>query len=152
MTTRDATIPGARPEDGGSRLLRAIVETLLSDAPVAPAPALRRVATDEAAAFVAAQLRALAPGLRWRLAAGLAGFRIYVRLVAGRAFERLPEDARRRLVDRWSYGAATAPRQLFRLLRSLTLLAYFESEAVRAVLARDTSIPAIPVSPPSGPR
>ena len=61
-------------------------------------------------------------------------------------------DARRRLVDRWSYGAATAPRQLFRLLRSLTLLAYFESEAVRAVLARDTSIPAIPVSPPSGPR
>ena len=88
-------------------------------------------ATEAAAAFVLQQFRLLDPLLRIKLAMGLAAFRAHVRVTTLQAFERLPVGERKRMVDRWSYGRALLPRQLFRLVRSLALLAYFDQPAVQ---------------------
>lgn len=152
ITQRDNT-PGSGPPDAATAppaFLRAIVDTIVAEVPVVLTPEHRRIVSDEATAFVAAQLGELAPGLRWRLAIGLLGFRAYGRLARGRAFERLPEAERLRLVGHWSHARVAAPRQLFRLLRSLALLSVFERGEIRAALTRPPG--AQPAAAPAGDR
>jgi hypothetical protein len=67
----------------------------------------------------------------------------------GKPFGALSLDERRRLADGWSYGSLYLPRQLFRMLRSLTLLAFFEHPLVVRALAGSSSTGAVQrVSPP----
>ena len=101
--------------------------------PVAAAPLSeedRRDAIAAAARFGFEQIRAMTAGLRLRAWAGLAGFRLHAWVRHARPFTSLEAEQQRRLVDIWSYGRLTLPRQLFRMLRSVILLAYFEHPAI----------------------
>jgi hypothetical protein len=51
-----------------------------------------------------------------------------------RSFCGLPLDTRRRVVAGWAYGPVPLTRQLFRSLRSIALLAYFEHPTVAVKL------------------
>ena len=117
-------------ESAGLDRYRCIIEAIL--------PGRGSLTSDEheaavrgATSFVLQQVGELEPMLRLKLILGLAGFRAYVCARMLHPFDRLPIDKRHRLVDRWSYGLALRPRQLFRLIRSLALLAYYEHPAVR---------------------
>jgi len=86
----------------------------------------------EVTEFVRSQTLALPPRLVRLLRAGLWGFRVATVLAHARPFGRLPLAVRRRWVAAWAYGSLTPARQLFRAPRSLALLAYYESDPVRA--------------------
>jgi uncharacterized protein (TIRG00374 family) len=106
---------------GPTAFERAVAEAVLD----MPDPDRRAAAY--AAAFLAEQLAALPLRLRVLAAAGIAAFRVYVRLRTLRGFCDLPLEARRRAVNAWAFGPVGLARQLFRPIRSLVLLAYWES-------------------------
>jgi hypothetical protein len=56
----------------------------------------------------------------------MATFRFYVRLRTLRSFCGLDVDRRRALVNAWAFGRIPVLRQLFRPVRSLALLAYYD--------------------------
>ena len=62
---------------------------------------------------------------------GLLGFKSYVLLTTGSFLCSLPEDKRRRLVESWAFGKIPVTRKFMKLIRSLTLLAYYEHPAIR---------------------
>ena len=122
-----------------SRHLRAIVDTIAPGDGNGLSEADRRRVVDESAVFVAGQVAAMSKELRFKAWAGIAGFRAYALLRRGKPFDTLPLDARQRLAERWSYGSLYLPRQLFRMLRSLTLLAWFEHPLVVRTLVGSPS-------------
>lgn len=133
MTTRDGG-RAARDAAPPSRHLRAIVDAIAPAAAPGLSDAERREVLDATTAYVAGQVAAMSRDLRAKAWAGIAGFRTYALLRRGRPFARLPLDQRQRLVEAWSYGDLYLPRQLFRMLRSLTLLAWFEHPLVVGAL------------------
>lgn len=93
-----------------------------------------RPIVDDVAGFVAGQLRELPVRLRALFHTGLAGFRFATRLRYVRGFCELPPATRRAWFERWAYGPVPLARQLFRPVRSIALLAYYERAEVRAAL------------------
>lgn len=79
-------------------------------------------------------------------AAGMAGFRFYVRLRYLRSFCALDLERRRRAVDAWAFGRLALLRQLFRPVRSLALLAYYERPVLGSAVVAPRSIARAPVS------
>lgn len=112
----------SRPAEPG-RLLTAITEAL---SPLNPPPNPDTLA--QVARFVHGQVIALSWKMRAAMLVGFTGFRILVRARYGRSFCDLPLATRRRVVAYWAYGPHFLARQLFRLLRSTTLLAHYEIE------------------------
>jgi choline dehydrogenase-like flavoprotein len=106
------------------------------------APALR-----SATSFVEGQIAALPVLLRAGLMVGLSAFRAYVPLRFGMNFCRLPLARRVTAVDSWAAGSFLRGRQLFRPLRNLALLAYYEALAT-PVVGRHSSGAAGEVSHP----
>lgn len=107
-----------------TRLLGSVVEALLPEEAGADAPRVARVTR-----FVHLQLAALPLVLRALLRAGLLGFRVLTAIRHARGFCSLDLVTRRRVVRAWSFGPVAPARQLFRVLRSPALLAWYDLPA-----------------------
>ena len=87
----------------------------------------RRAALADAVAFLEGQIAALPLNLRVGLAIGLAAFRAFVVVRFGMNFCRLSPERRVGAVETWASGSFVLGRQMFRPLRNLALLAYYEA-------------------------
>jgi uncharacterized protein (TIRG00374 family) len=110
------------------RLLAAIVEAVLPELPLPDADVAR--VRDDVAAFVAGQVGALPRRLRLAFHAGLTVFALVARLRHPRGFIAQPRGIRTALVDAWAFGDWPPGRKLFRLIRSIALLAVYEHPLV----------------------
>jgi hypothetical protein len=114
--------------------LRAIVDAIVPMEGCGLSTKERNVVVDDSTRYVAGQIAAMSRDLRLKAWAGMAGFRAHALVRMGRPFGALPATQRQRLVDQWSYGSLYLPRQLFRMLRSLALLGWFEHPLVLRAL------------------
>jgi hypothetical protein len=108
------------------RFLRVLVEGLIPDH-ASESPAERARALDFSAAFVQEQLQAMPLVLQVLLACGLAAFRAVTWARWLRGVGALGAAKRQAWMHAWAYGRVSLARRLFRPLRSLAALAYFES-------------------------
>ncbi|NRA34089.1 MAG: flippase-like domain-containing protein [Polyangiaceae bacterium] len=83
--------------------------------------------------FLEHQLASLSSYLRLQLRLGLLSFRVCVALRYWRPFSRLPVETQSTVVQWWAYGPFPLGRQLFRPIRSLVLLAYFDAPRAASV-------------------
>lgn len=116
-----------------------ICEALVCVAPDLADPSSHQESLQQAAVFLQAQLVALPVGLRFGMRIGVAMFRGYVRLTSLRPFDRLALRKRIAIVQSWSAAPIPPARQVFRALRNLALLGYFDT--ARAVDAPAPSRP-----------
>jgi uncharacterized protein (TIRG00374 family) len=89
----------------------------------------------EVATFVAQEMDALPPRLRLLYRAGMAAFRLSVRVRHLRSFCALDVERRGLAIQAWAFGPIGVFRQLFRPVRSIALLAYYEREMASVALA-----------------
>ena len=94
----------------------------------------RRVVTGDVMTFVSGQIQALPNRLRLLFRLGLTLFGLAVRLRHPLGLHALPAERRARIVEAWAFGRWSAPRKLFRLVRSTALLAFYDHPAVAALL------------------
>jgi hypothetical protein len=106
--------------------LRAVIEGLILPDRSESASA-RAQALDYAAGFVQDQLRALPLVLIGLLFVGLSVFRLVTWLRWFRGLQGLDLSRRHAWLNAWAYGRVGVARKLFRPLRSLAVLAYFEA-------------------------
>jgi uncharacterized protein (TIRG00374 family) len=97
--------------------------------------ALDRKALVEVATFMSQEMQALPARLNLMFEVGMATFRLYVRLRTLRSFCALDVERRRAVVHSWAFGPIGLLRQLFRPVRSVALLAYYEEAAVARALS-----------------
>lgn len=114
-------------------IVTAIVTDLLPSHPVLAAVDRTVVAAD-VVAFVVAQVRGLPDFLRVPYGAASFAFDGLAILRWGRSFRRLDEGRRRTWVALWAASPVGATRNFIKLLRSCTLLAYYDHPTVRARL------------------
>ena len=76
---------------------------------------------------------------------GMTFFRFTVRLRHVSSFCGMPVERRREIVDAWAFGRIALLRQLFRPVRSLAVLAYYERPEVIRALAPPDSRPHLAV-------
>lgn len=107
-------------------LYYALTEALVRPDAHAPFGDAEQRAAVDAAAFLQAQISALPPSLLLAARVGLIAFRASVRLRYLRGFCHLPLATRQAVVRWWAFGPLVTTRALFRPLRSIALLAYFE--------------------------
>ena len=108
------------------RFLRVLIEGLIPPHSEETADARAR-ALDESAAFVQAQLEAMPLVLQVLLASGLAAFSAITWARWLRGVGALGAERRQAWLHAWAYGRVSLARKLFRPMRSLAALAYFES-------------------------
>lgn len=107
------------------RFLRAIIEGLIPPHP-SETPEQRQRALEYTAAFVGEQIQAMPLVLQVLLACGLVVFLAITWARWLRGFRGLDAARRRQWMHAWAYGPWSLARRLFRPLRSLAALAYFE--------------------------
>lgn len=107
------------------RFLRALIEGLIPGDP-SETPEQRRRALDYTVDFVRGQLQAMPLVLQILLACGLTAFRVLTWARWLRAFSALGAARRQAWTHAWAYGRVPLARSLFRPVRSLAALAYFE--------------------------
>jgi hypothetical protein len=90
-----------------------------------------------------AQIGALPPRLRTMFHLGMLFFRSVVHARYLKSFCALDVERRRAIVDAWAFGRIALLRQLFRPVRSLAVLAYYERPEVVAALAATAAGPAL---------
>lgn len=108
-----------------------ICEALVCISPDLTDPASHQRSLQHAETFLRAQLLALPASLRFGVRFGLAVFRAYVLLTSSRPFQRLELSARVAMVERWGTSRLGPARQLFRAVRNLVLLGYYEAPELR---------------------
>jgi len=106
--------------------LRAAIEGLIPDHP-SESREQRERALDYSAGFVRDQLRAMPLVLQLALAGGVAAFLVLTWLRWWRGFRALGPGNRQAWLQAWAYGRVPLARAMFRPVRSLAALAYFES-------------------------
>jgi hypothetical protein len=99
----------------------------------------------DVAAFMEGQIAALPPRLRTMFHLGMTFFRFTVRVRHVSSFCGMPTAKRRAIVDSWAFGRVALFRQLFRPVRSLAVLAYYERPEIVAALAPPDSRPHLAV-------
>jgi uncharacterized protein (TIRG00374 family) len=122
------------PAPKATRFLTAVVEPMLPWELVTLGEAERAQLLGEVTGFVAGQIEALPKHLRWKAHLGVFAFTVLFQLATGGRLYRQPLEQRRRLVERWAFGRASLPRQLFRLLRGPALLAFCDHPFVAGKL------------------
>jgi hypothetical protein len=105
--------------------LRAAIEGLIPAHP-SETREQRERALDYSAGFVRDQLRAMPLVLQIALACGVAGFLILTWCRWLRGFTGLAAERRQAWMYAWAYGRVPLARAMFRPVRSLAALAYFE--------------------------
>lgn len=118
--------PAARAES--DPFLRALVESLVPLDECAE-PARTRVVAD-VASFVAGEIDALPGRLALLFGVGMVGFRLLTAVRFARGFAALPLASRRRWASLWAYGGFSLGRQLFKVVRSTAILAFYEHPAM----------------------
>ncbi len=108
------------------RFLRALVEGLIPEDP-SETPDERARALDSSAAFVHGQVRAMPLVLQALLACGMTAFVFVTWARWLRGYKALGAARRQAWTRAWAYGPFPLARSLFRPVRSLAALAYFES-------------------------
>jgi len=86
--------------------------------------------------FIQGAIRNLSKKFKLLFAVGMFGFNAIVWLRYFRPYSALSLEIRRAIFNRWAYGRNTVQRQLFKLIRSTALLAFFEHPSVVAVMER----------------
>ena len=107
------------------RFWRAVIEGLIPPHPSETADQRER-ALDYSSSFVRAQLLAMPLVLQILLGAGMAVFAALTWLRWLRGFGALEPRRRRDWIHAWAYGRHAFARKLFRAVRSLAALSYFE--------------------------
>jgi len=107
------------------RFLRALIEGLIPG-DSSETPAQRARALDYSVVLVRGQLQAMPLVLQVLLACGLTVFRILTCARWLRAYTALGAVRRQQWTQAWAYGRVPLARSLFRPVRSLAALAYFE--------------------------
>ena len=105
--------------------LRAAIEGLIP-AHASESREQRERALDYSASFVRDQLRAMPLVLQIVLACGVAAFLVLTWLRWLRSFRALDPARRQTWMRAWAYGPVPLARAMFRPVRSLAALAYFE--------------------------
>jgi hypothetical protein len=114
----------------------AIVEASLPNARLQLSDEEKAGALRAATEFACLELGALQPHLRILFKIGLLGFRSMAVLGNCAPFEALPSEKRRTIFEGWAYGPIPITRKLFKPLRSLVLLAFYEQPLIQAALDR----------------
>jgi hypothetical protein len=95
----------------------------------------RSEAVTYATQFVCSELSALPSSLRILFKIGILGFRSITIASNLCPFENLSSERQAKIINAWSYGPiGLTTRKLFKPLRSLALLAFFEHPAILAAL------------------
>ncbi len=94
----------------------------------------RSEAITYATEFVCSELSALPSFLRILFKTGILGFRTITIASNLCPFENLSSERQAKIINAWSYGPISTTRKLFKPLRSLALLAFFEHPAILAAL------------------
>jgi len=115
-------------------VVQAVVAALLPGFPPLDGAARERVVRD-VAGFLGSQIGAMPATLRgpYRIALAAFGFLPFFRY--GRTFTRLDTDARAAWLQLWEEHGGLPTRSFVRVLRSCTLLAYFDHPLVTEQLA-----------------
>lgn len=108
------------------RFLRAVIAGLIPG-DVSETADQRERALDYSAGFVRDQLLAMPLVLQILLACGILAFRVVTWARWLRGVGALGDAKRQAWMHAWAYGPVTLARKLFRPVRSLAALAYFES-------------------------
>jgi hypothetical protein len=107
------------------RFLRAVIDGLIPEH-ASESPGQRARALDYSAAFVRGQLEAMPLVLQLLLAGGVMVFTAITWARWLRGLTGLSAAQRHAWMHTWAYGPVPLARQLFRPVRSLAALAYFE--------------------------
>jgi hypothetical protein len=107
------------------RFLRVLIEGLIPGH-LSETAEQRARALDRSAAFVRGQLQAMPFVLQILFACGVAAFRVLTCARWLRSFAALGAARRQAWMQAWAYGRVPLARSLFRPVRSLAALAYFE--------------------------
>lgn len=94
----------------------------------------RGAAVTYATQFVCSELSALPSSLRLLFKIGILGFRSITIASNLCPFENLSRERQAKIINAWSYGPIGTTRKLFKPLRSLALLAFFEHPSILAAL------------------
>jgi hypothetical protein len=127
-------------------------EVALTEALLTPhGDALDRQTLLDVATFLSEEMQSLPARPAVMFAMGMATFRLYVRARYLRSFCALDVERRRAAVQSWAFGPVGLFRQLFRPVRSIALLAYYEQERVaQAVCPGPRSLPRVAQSAADG--
>ena len=132
-----APLPAIPRDPVASPFTIGLIEAIVGGEPVPEAIAY-------AATFVDGQLRALPPKLQLLFNCGMTGFRFVTRLRFLRGYCDVPLEARRAWTRKWAESRIALLRQLFKPVRAIALLAYYDHEAVATELLGGKSlVPAI---------
>lgn len=120
-------VPEVPPDDPRfGALMQSIVEAFVPWQTVTLDADRRSEAIRSATRFVVGEIHALPVPLRALFSVGMLGFRVVVRATTGRGFCDLTLAKRQRIVNAWAFGPLPPARQLFRLIRSTGLLAFYD--------------------------
>ena len=114
------------------RFVRALCEAIAPWDRVALAEADREAVLGDVATFVSESIAALPTRLALLFGVGMAGFRFVVRVQTLRGFCDLSLERRTHVVAMWAWGPIGLTRQLFRVVRSTAMLAFFDHPGVRS--------------------
>lgn len=123
----------ASPHAATANRLAPIVETLLPDFPALDAAGRDRVEGD-VTRYVASQVAAMPAFLHLPFRGALLAFDLLALPLHRRRFAQLAPEQRGAYLARWSDAPLAAMRDFVRLLRSTTLLVYFDHPIVRGRL------------------
>lgn len=118
------------PEPQATAFTLGLVEAIVTADGETPQPE----AATYAAGFVAGQIAALPARLQLLFRCGMTAFRFATRLRFLRGYCDVPLDARRAWTRRWAEGRIALLRQLFKPVRAIALLAYYDHAAVKRAL------------------
>jgi hypothetical protein len=93
-----------------------------------------KAVTSYVANFIHEEVNNLSKKIQLLFSIGMLGFNMLVWLRYFRTFSLLPLPTRVKIFNSWAYGKLALTRQLFRLVRSTALLAFFEHPAVIDVM------------------
>jgi hypothetical protein len=140
--SRNNTGPAVAPENGSDgagfrsiATLQGIVATLMPDFPELCAEDRRAIAGD-VTHYVAAQIEAMPAFLRIPYRVALLAFELLPVVRYGRPFGRLHPKARDAYLAWWSDAPGAAMRDSVKLIRSTSLLVFFDHPLVRTQLDR----------------
>lgn len=117
-----------------SEFWSAICECFTPEPDLIEDPGLRAEVHEEVGRFTCEQIDCIPFRYRLLFKVGLVGFKLYIFACTGKFLCSVPLARRRKLIEFWAFGPIGLTRKFMKLIRSLAILAYYDHEAVQAVL------------------
>lgn len=115
----------------GNNFLQAVVEALITFETVKLSEQQKIQSLNYAHDFVQSEIQSLPLMLRALFFLGMMSFRFLVVITQGSGFSKLPLEKRKTIIQSWAWGRVALARQLFRVIRSTALLAFYEFPDVK---------------------